>query len=123
MRPWPCTDACTGSGHLHVVAILKEIQHSFAAVAFCAGNVVVFGSPFGGVDAERVFGLALIVNIGGHVGSTSLEVLVQEELEVVEQVHVRAAVDVLIERVRLVEGRFALRLGMAGRGSANSFAN
>src|SRR5580765_848979 len=114
--------ASTRSCQLHVVVILKEVQDVLAVITFRADrNIVVLGRSFGGVDAEGVLGLPHVVDVYGQLGCSILELLMHQALEVVEQVNVRSAVYVLIQRVRFIESRWTYGLGVAGEWFGQQF--
>ena len=111
-----------GPRELDVIAVLKKIQDSFAAVTFCADrDVLVVGRALGRVDTESILRLAHVVDVGGDFGRAALEILVEEILKIVEEIYVCTAIDVLIQRIRLVKGRCALRLRMAGERFCQKF--
>src|SRR5208282_2067841 len=72
-----------------VVAILQKIQNAFVAVSLDADvQKVVAWCALRRIHPEGVFGVAHVKNVHGQFGLPALEVLVQQNLEVVEQIHV-----------------------------------
>ena len=100
--------------------VLQEVEGSCAAVAFDSnGDEMVSRRPLRGVDTESILRLAHVVEVGRQFRASALEILMQQTAEVIEKINVCAAVDVLIERVGLIDGGLILGNGVA-RGEVGS---
>jgi len=81
------------SRQFDVVAILQEIQDAFVAVSFDANvQKVVAWRALCRIHTEGVFGVYPYQNVHDQFGLPTLEVRVQQNLEVVEQIDISPAV-------------------------------
>ena len=99
------TNSSSRGSQFHVVAILHEVQGTFAAVAFHAdGHELVAGRSLRRIDPKGVLGRAQIVDVERQLTIPGFEILMQQTLKVVQQIDIRPAIDVLVQSVRLVKG-------------------
>src|ERR1700757_4464094 len=84
----------TGSGKLHVVAILQKVQYSLISISLSSDRKeLVSRRTLGCVNAKRILGPAHVVDVHGELCRAALEILMKQALEVIEKINIRSTVN------------------------------